>query len=68
MESLTYSILIRWSAEDNCFFATVPEIARLTAHGETRAEALAEIEKVIATYIDICNDNSWELPVPALIS
>ena len=46
-----YSIIIQWSAKDNCFVATLPEWKQCHAMGESYEEALTNARKAIDVLI-----------------
>jgi len=60
----SYSIILVWSEEDQAFIATVPELDGCTAHGETRAEAIREIEIAIENWLDTAREIGREIPAP----
>lgn len=43
-----YSARVRYSEEDKCFVARVPEIDGCMAHGETREEALRQLNVALS--------------------
>jgi predicted RNase H-like HicB family nuclease len=43
----TYSIILYWSDDDEAFIASVPELPGCMAHGETRGQAIEQIEIAI---------------------
>ncbi|MGA7731847.1 MAG: toxin-antitoxin system HicB family antitoxin [Chloroflexia bacterium] len=57
-----FSINVFWSDEDEGFIAACNEIPTLSAFGETRDEAIAELESVIAATISVYEGKGWELP------
>jgi predicted RNase H-like HicB family nuclease len=59
-----YSINIHWSDEDECFVALVPEFPGLSTFGDTREEAAAEAQGVIEAFIEIHEEEGYELPEP----
>ena len=59
-----YEIIIYWSKEDNCFVAEVPELAGCMADGKTKAEALANAEKVISEWIETAHSLGRNVPDP----
>jgi len=48
-----YDVIIKWSDEDNCFTATIPRVSRMRAYGETRAEALQQMEILAISHPEI---------------
>ena len=59
-----YEIILYWSAEDNAFIAEAPELPGCAADGATRQEALANIETVIAEWIDTAHELGRPIPEP----
>jgi predicted RNase H-like HicB family nuclease len=57
-------IILYWSAEDNAFLAEVPELAGCAADGATRQEALANVEAVIAEWIETARELGRPIPEP----
>ena len=57
-------IILYWSDEDEAFIAEVPELAGCAADGVTRQEALANVEIVIAEWLETARDLGR--PVPAV--
>jgi predicted RNase H-like HicB family nuclease len=51
-----HEIILYWSDEDNAFIAEVPELPGCAADGATRQEALANVEVVIAEWIDTARE------------
>lgn len=60
-----YSTRIAYSAEDQGFIATVPELPGCSAFGETAAEALAEIVPAIEAWIAAAEAAGNPVPRPA---
>ena len=52
-----YEIILYWSNEDEVFIAEAPELAGCAADGATRQEALANVDTVIAEWLQ----TAWEL-------
>lgn len=59
-----YEIILYWSREDNAFIAEVPELPGCAADGATRQEALANVEIVIAEWIETARELGREIPEP----
>lgn len=57
-----YSMLIRWSNEDQAYLVTVPELPGCITHGTTSEEAVKQGQDAIETWID--NAIALHLPVP----
>ena len=59
-----YEIIIYWSNEDNAYLAEVPELPGCMADGETSRKALANVEKVIAEWVQTAKTLGREIPEP----
>jgi predicted RNase H-like HicB family nuclease len=59
-----YSYRIFWSEPDDCYFAVSPEFPRLSAFGDTPAEALKEFQIVLDAAVDLFQEEGWTLPEP----
>ncbi len=59
-----YEIVIHWSSEDNCFIATVPELAGCMADGETQEEVLRNINIVISEWLETARLLGRDIPKP----
>jgi predicted RNase H-like HicB family nuclease len=59
-----YEVNLYWSAEDEAFIAEVPELAGCAADGATRQEACANIEGIIAEWIEIARELGRAVPDP----
>lgn len=55
-----YALIIEWSDEDRVYIATCPELPGCRTHGDSRAEALARGEEIIA------DDKGWAVPAPRI--
>jgi len=59
-----YEVILYWSAEDNSFIAEVPDLAGCAADGATRQEALANVEVVIAEWLETARELGRTVPEP----
>jgi predicted RNase H-like HicB family nuclease len=64
MSKHRYEVIIFWSEEDNSFIAEVPELPGCAADGQTHSEALANVEIVIAEWIDTAKSLGRNIPEP----
>ena len=68
MAELGHKIVIEPPSEEDGggFLATVPELPGCMSDGETRAEALADVEDAIATWIQCARKAGEPIPEPQL--
>jgi predicted RNase H-like HicB family nuclease len=59
-----YEVIIYWSDEDQAFIAEVPELAGCAADGVTYQEALANVEVIIAEWIETAKELGRPIPEP----
>ena len=59
-----YEIILYWSSDDDAFIAEVPELAGCAADGATRQEALANVEVVIAEWLETARELGRAIPQP----
>lgn len=57
-----YEIIIYWRKEDEAYVAEVPELSGCMADGKSYAEALENVQTVIAEWIETAQ--SLERPIP----
>ena len=62
-----YSTRISYSAEDEGYIATVPELPGCSAFGESAAEALGELTPAIEAWISAAQEAGNPIPAPAAI-
>jgi len=59
-----YEIIIYWSTDDQAFLAEAPELPGCMADGATHAEALCNLEVVIAEWLETARDLGRPIPEP----
>ena len=59
-----YELIIYWSEEDQSYLIEVPELPGCMADGETYQKALANVEAVIAEWIETARITGREIPQP----
>jgi predicted RNase H-like HicB family nuclease len=59
-----YPANVFWSDEDRHYIATAPDLPGCSAGGDTQAEALAELEHAIASWIEAAKAVGSEIPTP----
>ena len=59
-----YEIIIYWSGADRSFIAEVPELPGCAADGKSHQEALANVEIVIAEWIETAKELDRPIPAP----
>lgn len=59
-----YEIILYWSEPDQFVIAEVPELPGCMADGATYAEALANVELVIAEWITTAGELGRSIPTP----
>ena len=61
---VNYDVFITWSEEDNAYIASVPEFAGCFADGQTREEALQNIEIVAQEWMETAVAHGRVIPKP----
>ena len=61
---MKYEVIIYWSHKDQAFIAEVPELPGCMADGETRREALVNVEVVIQEWIKTAKELGRPVPEP----
>jgi predicted RNase H-like HicB family nuclease len=59
-----YNISASWSDEDECYVASCLEFPFIMSHGDTRSEAIDEIEDALNQVLAILFEEGKELPQP----
>ncbi len=61
-----YSIYIQYDNVDKIYIASIPELQGCMAHGETKEEALKELEIACELWLETARELGKEIPQPAL--
>jgi predicted RNase H-like HicB family nuclease len=61
-----YSRTVQWSEQDDAYLAICPELAGVSAFGDSPEEALAELDVVIELTIETYEEKGWKLPAPTV--
>ena len=64
MSDQRYHINLFWSAEDECWIADVPDLHHCTSHGDSPAEALANIEDAMLGWLAVAREQDLPIPDP----
>jgi predicted RNase H-like HicB family nuclease len=59
-----YHINVFWSDEDACWIANVPDLRYCSAHGDTPAEAAAEVQVAMELWLETARDEGLPIPEP----
>jgi predicted RNase H-like HicB family nuclease len=59
-----YAMSVFWSDEDQSWIADAPDLRHCSAHGESPAEAVRELETAIALWIESARSHGEPLPQP----
>lgn len=59
-----YSIVIKWSEDDQAYIARLPEFGNALTHGDTYAEAARQGEELIESFIMWYEQDGKPLPEP----
>jgi predicted RNase H-like HicB family nuclease len=59
-----YEVIIYWSDEDDAFIAEVPELPGCAADGQTYEAALANVQVIIAEWIETAEELGRSIPEP----
>lgn len=61
---MKYEIILYWSIDDNAYIAEVPELAGCMADGPTASDALRNVERVMAEWIETARELGRPIPEP----
>ena len=59
-----YHINLFWSDEDEAWIADVPDLKSCSAHGDSPAEAVAEVEQAVEAWIEVAEQAGLDIPKP----
>lgn len=62
-----YSVLIQYDKTDKIYVASIPELPGCMAHGNTREQALKEIEIAKELWIETAIEDGQPVPEPDLL-
>lgn len=57
-----YHINLFWSSDDDCWIADVPDLNPCSAHGDTRQEAIRNIQDAIEGWLEVARDKGFPIP------
>src|SRR5262245_58993000 len=61
-----YSMVVKWSDNDACFFAYSPELPGLLTDGPTRSQATTMFEEAVEGHLAVLKEMTDPLPEPQL--
>lgn len=61
---LDYEITLWWSEEDSLFVAEARELPGCVAHGESEADAIANLKEAMQLWIDVTRAAGDPIPKP----
>jgi len=61
---MQYSVVIQYDVIDKIYVASVPELDGCMAHGNTREEAMREIQSAIQLQLEVMRDMGILAPEP----
>ena len=64
-EARDYEISVWWSSRDQAFIGTCAEFPHLSGVGDTREEAVREMQTALECALEIAREKNIALPVPA---
>ena len=59
-----YSMIVSWSEYDQCYLVSVPDLPGCMSDGATPDEAVDNVKKVIAEWIDTARELGRAIPEP----
>ena len=62
---MNYCIIMKYSAKENCYIVTGPDLPGCMADGRTPNEAFENVKNVITEWIDTAKAAGREIPEPS---
>ena len=62
---MNYCIVMKYSAKENCYIVTVPDLPGCMADGKSPNEAYENVKNVITEWIDTAKAAGREIPEPS---
>jgi len=59
-----YEIIIRWSIEDDCYLAEVPELPGCMSDGLTLQEVTENVQVIMQEWIETAIEEGRDIPAP----
>jgi predicted RNase H-like HicB family nuclease len=59
-----YNINVFWSDDDGLWIATAPDLKYCSAHGDTPAEAAANVQDAIEGWLETAREEGIPIPEP----
>lgn len=59
-----YQVVVRWSAEDDCFIASLPALDGCVTHGSSEEEALNNASEAAQLWLDSAHRLGHTIPKP----
>lgn len=59
-----YSMIIEWSAEDQLYIVTIPELLGCRTHGATYEDAARQGRDAMESWVDAAREDGDRLPAP----
>lgn len=62
---MEYSIFIQYDTQDKIYVASIPELSGCIAHGDTREQAMQEIEVAKDLWLETAKEKHIPIPEPS---
>jgi predicted RNase H-like HicB family nuclease len=59
-----YSIVVFWSDEDGVWIGDAPDLKSCSAHGDTPAQAVAELQIAMELWLEVAHEHGYPIPEP----